>query len=340
MVSGPQYNGLDAQSWNTLHATAMMVIIPSIIGSLYIISKTLRTHFQSDGGGFMHYIPMFISIGDLTFGLVHLSDHFHNIIWSYFPDEGVCKALGFGMVTGMNWIATWTSAAAIVTMSTVVFRKVLNPGRYFWKAHLLAFGIPIVTGITALVRNEFGPIYMYCGATTSIGQIYSNTSYIVAAWFICLISYGLTTVVIYQTTSKLRASGAKSSMMTASNTSSSVYSPTTSNSFAKTPAMERLTRLAHHMPIFVLSYIITWFPWVFYTFVTFSGLNVEFGYLLAVVTFTNVGGVANALAYSIFLRRAKKGGFVVARGAINTGMGPASSQTTSVTYTAGQHSPV
>ncbi|KAJ3072438.1 hypothetical protein HK102_006234, partial [Quaeritorhiza haematococci] len=286
MVSGPQYNGLDAHSWNVLHATAMMVIIPSITGSLYIINKTFRRHFQQSiasdvanggsGGGstgkFMHYIPMFISFGDLTFGIVHLSDHVHNIMWGYFPDEGVCKAMGFGMVTGMNWIATWTSAAAVVTMSTIVFRTVLNPGPYFWKAHILAFGIPIITGIVALARGEFGPIYMYCGATTSVSQIYSNTWYIVAAWFTCLISYGVTSIVIYRTTSTLRRSQKSGDNNNSTSASSAPSGPSApSVNFTKTQAMERLTHLAHHMPVFVLSYIITWFPWVFYTFVTFSG---------------------------------------------------------------------
>ncbi|KAJ1567109.1 hypothetical protein HK405_007130, partial [Cladochytrium tenue] len=321
MVANPYHAQVEDYQWYSIHVVALVVIFLSVPGSLSIIyltaMKAAKESIQP-----IQMLPMFISMTDVLFGLFHGTDHLVSLALGRVLDGPGCVALGFGTVFSMNSTPFWVSACAVYMHLGIVHNKKPDVGPAAAWMYLACWGGPLAISIVALARGEFGPEIMWCGLPHSLG-IY-NTSVILAGLAVNIVIYAWTWAFI------MRFSRSVATMSAGSSTGSSLHGLQSDDSgasplknilisrtkdevaaekpnpavVAQRDAEKRFRKAANGLPIFVLIYIVQWFPYAVYGVLLLYGVS-AYWFNLIVVTSVNSGGIWNAIAYRKLVDRKK-----------------------------------
>ncbi|KAJ1555494.1 hypothetical protein HK405_001413, partial [Cladochytrium tenue] len=321
MVANPYHAQVEDYQWYSIHVVALVVIFLSVSGSLSIIYLTAMKAAKESIHP-IQMLPMFISMTDVLFGLFHGTDHLVSLALGRVLDGPGCVALGFGTVFSMNSTPFWVSACAVYMHLGIVHNKKPDVGPAAAWMHLACWGGPLAINIIALARGEFGPEIMWCGLPHSLG-IY-NTSVILAGLAVNIVIYAWTWAFIMRHSRSVSVMGAGSSSGSSSHgqqSDDSSASPLKNIRISRTkdevaaekpnPAVaakrdaeKRFRKAANELPIFVLIYIVQWFPYAVYGVLLLYGVS-TYWFNLTVVTLTNSGGIWNAIAYRKLVDRKK-----------------------------------
>ncbi|KAJ1555240.1 Armadillo repeat-containing protein 3, partial [Cladochytrium tenue] len=321
MVANPYHAQVEDYQWYSIHVVALVVIFLSVSGSLSIIYLTAMKAAKESIHP-IQMLPMFISMTDVFFGLFHGTDHLVSLALGRVLDGPGCVALGFGTVFSMNSTPFWVSACAVYMHLGIVHNKKPDVGPAAAWMHLACWGGPLAINIIALARGEFGPEIMWCGLPHSLG-VY-NTSVILAGLAVNIVIYAWTWAFIMRHSRSVSAMGAGSGSGSSSHgqqSDDSSASPLKNIRISRTkdevaaekpnPAVaaqrdaeKRFRKAANELPIFVLIYIVQWFPYAVYGVLLLYGVS-TYWFNLTVVTLTNSGGIWNAIAYRKLVDRKK-----------------------------------
>ncbi|MES1915281.1 MAG: hypothetical protein MHM6MM_007253 [Cercozoa sp. M6MM] len=144
-LGAAQYSGMPRSNWITIHTVALTVIACSMIGSSYIILRTLRlvsqsrTHTQFPVVGIL---PFLLAVSDFSLGAVHGLDHILSLKQGHVTTGDACIVLGF--LTNLFLVAPAfiSGYVAFFIWSVVVREKTPTVGAYYSRTLLWCFGAP------------------------------------------------------------------------------------------------------------------------------------------------------------------------------------------------------
>lgn len=142
-------------------------------------------------------------------------------------------------------------------------------GRYDWKLLVITYGGPFLYSMLPFITNDYGHDGAWCWIKETPGNAPKIMYNLVPLVVVLVLNIAVLSIIYFQ----VRASRAANN----------------SGSAGETVIKRAL--------LFVLAYIIQFTPLTIYTVVAISGGTVSFGYILAVVTTINLGGLLNGLAY-------------------------------------------
>ncbi|KAI9143433.1 hypothetical protein BKA69DRAFT_1123222 [Paraphysoderma sedebokerense] len=320
-----QNNG-GAYQWYSIHLVALFVIIMSMCGSAYIVYLTLKK-WQYASLTTWQKLPMFISFTDLLFGFFHGLDHLISLGRQRVMEGGVCQFFGFGTIYAMNLPAFWVTAVAFNVWATIILkRQYIGTVRQDIILHGLCWGFPFIYGLFGFIAGDYGQEPMWCGAhrrTWVWNSVFVIIAMVLNAYFYTHLTVylfkiaksradvkreiGVVTLAAPKSKNAATLSTATLNKVRSNNDWGVVGSVEINAEAPRTGTAPRSTddkfmKIAKQMPIFVLIYLLQWTPYTIYMiWLVFEPTP----YLLnlIVVTLTNAGGIANAIAYRQYLSK-------------------------------------
>lgn len=237
--------------------------------SVFLIAYGLR-HMSIFRKKVTNRFPIYIAFADMVFGVTHFCDHLTILKTHRFPGNGACLfyawALEFFMLaTMMNVLAIGVYCLMLLSRG-----KQIDLGRYDWKLLSLTYGCPFLFSLLPFITDDYGHDGAWCWIKTTPSNAPKIVYNLVPLVVVLILNLGSLSVIYH----KVRGSGV------ATNNASNMGSKVVKRSL-----------------LFVLAYIVQFTPLTMYNVVAISGGQVEFGYILAVVTTINLGGLLNGLAY-------------------------------------------
>ena len=271
----------------SLHIPAIVCILCGLVGSGIVIYRSSFSNFSRNRKRFFkrsksERFVIYIALCDACFNVFHLMDHIHVIITRYHVHpKYLCV---FYAATILEFICAQLLMVNIVAINIFVliyFGKDINFGRYDWRILLWMFGFPFLIVILAISLDILGPNGMFCFFDGIKGRIYD--AFFVSLPIVAIIIFN---IVLYSLTwQKIR----------------NVEMNFKSVCGRKTSTVRKSEQAVKKMSLFVLVFFIQWIPCAVYC-VWYSiardvpMLLIQFG-----TTFTNIGGVLNAIVY-FFIR--------------------------------------
>ncbi|KAJ3321649.1 hypothetical protein HDU76_014054 [Blyttiomyces sp. JEL0837] len=155
-----------------LHFVALFFIALSIMGSIYII---VRTIMEGKYGTIGERFPLYLAGLDLLWSLSHTIDH----VWMIAaqganPPDAACSALGAILALFLMAEIMLVNLLALSMFFTVYMNWGLSYGKYDYMLIILTFGVPITFAVLGLSLNAFGHDYYWCFLNTNhkMGQIF------------------------------------------------------------------------------------------------------------------------------------------------------------------------
>ncbi|KAI8815519.1 uncharacterized protein EV422DRAFT_373686 [Fimicolochytrium jonesii] len=310
---GVLYSGFEKYKWLTIHIIALCVIFLSVSGSLYIVTTTIRKmRSQRTQLRTIEKFPMWISLTDCLFGVFHGTDHIISISRGYLATGAGCRMLGFGTVYAMNLPAFWVTAIAFYLWTAIVRGRYINVGSRDWKLHGVCWGVPFVWGMIPFITNDYGQEPAWCGLPNRLFLF--NGAIVLLAMISCSLLYGHLTYFLWtharktqeqlgpqnhqQGPSKKQAIALSDMSGNAENTAKPKRNPLGGPS----QSTSKINKLVKELPVFVLIYMVQWAPYLIYALLLLAKKE-WFELDVIVVTLTNAGGIANAVAYSRFMAK-------------------------------------
>ncbi|MES1910144.1 MAG: hypothetical protein MHM6MM_002796 [Cercozoa sp. M6MM] len=301
-MSDEKYAGLAKNDWLTIHSVALTVIICSMMGSSYIIFRTLKSVWSSRSRAqfpVVGVLPCFLAIADFCFGTIHGLDHILSLSQSHVTVGDACIAIG--VITNIFIIAPAfiSGYIAFFIWSVVVKEKTPTVGRYYWRTLLWCFGAPIALGLLQLAVGEIGQEKGWCGNRTYTGMLLFQTVEL-------LINIVVSSYLYWSIQRKLRKH--LDEVLT-----------------GDTKEARKLQATIRRLPAFILVFIVQFTPWVVYTFASSAG-DAPVAVIVVVVAIVNGGGIANAFAFRQLLETAERANREEAKSydAVRSRSGPAS----------------
>eukprot|EP00483_Globobulimina_turgida_P012613 UN12636 len=160
-------------AWKTIHIAALIPAILSSLASIFIIMTGILYHHKLANLTFGAKLPIFISICDLVFELMHGGDHTHNIIQGYVSENALCQLFGCMKPYSINCQTTWTLAVALYLNRAVFNNSSKHPqfGKHNMYIHVFCWGVPTIILIFGFIFNVYGVEGPWCGIPKPITDI-------------------------------------------------------------------------------------------------------------------------------------------------------------------------
>ncbi|KAJ3032225.1 hypothetical protein HDV00_007945, partial [Rhizophlyctis rosea] len=89
-------------------------------------------------------------------------------------------------------------------MAVIVFGYQFQPGRFFWKAHFLGFGLPFAVATAVWGLKEFVNTGTWCGPSKKT-VLWFKAVPLASSMIICAVSYGIVIVVLLRNRMRSRS---------------------------------------------------------------------------------------------------------------------------------------
>ncbi|ELT88208.1 hypothetical protein CAPTEDRAFT_186432 [Capitella teleta] len=271
--------GLPGNNFYYLHGTALFSLTTSLAASsfvlvyMFVLTSKVKLHSRPIG----ERLVVYLAIYDLCFCVTHSLDHGYMLAVVDNPPDQLCLLFGFLLQTAIMAQAFLVLFTAVNAMVMVVMERKLYLGNRDWRLFAITIGLPVCIGIAGVSVPFLGPTGSWClvDMRKSYGPIV-NSVYgcaIVGVFLVNAVCYGAIYIKITQAASKTSSSG--------------------DNKYHKAAKL---------MLLFVGVYLWQWWTFVVQALWSFAeDPAVEF-YILSVLII-NLGGVYNAIAYTIIRKR-------------------------------------
>jgi len=262
-------NAVVSSDLDPIHHWAFAAQAISFPCSVFLLCYGLK-HMGTFRKKVTNRFPIYIAFADMVFGVTHFFDHLTILTTHRFPHSSSC--LFFAWALEFFMLANMVNVLAIGIYCLLLLRSkgsAIDTGKYDWKLLIVTYGGPFVFSMFPFITDDYGHDGAWCWIKGSPG----NSPKIVYNLVPLVVVLVLNIAVLSNIYFRVRESGATNNAGNAGNT------------------------VIKRALLFVLAYIIQFTPLTVYTVVAISGGTVSFGYVLAVVTTINLGGLLNGFAY-------------------------------------------
>ncbi|KAI8921451.1 hypothetical protein DFJ77DRAFT_163858 [Powellomyces hirtus] len=272
-----------------LHVIALVCIVLSVVGSLFVLMKAVR-----DGNykTFSDRLPLYRCLADLMFAFVHTIDHSVLLGKQTYPSENIGRLLSSLVMIFVSYQMLVTTVLSIQSLVRVVFDYAFPLGEFEYRLHILAFCPPLVIFGIANGADAMGPFYYFQGMNpnTRAGMIYS--------WFCVAFFATILGTVICTSSWTIRKVD-------------SVAKELKADPKKKDGRSASVARAVHRLHSFMIAACLQWIPCAVLIGATISfedtkskGLRLLFQYFGIIGA--NLGGVFNSIAYIYNERKFKR----------------------------------
>ncbi|KAJ3410993.1 hypothetical protein HDV05_002937 [Chytridiales sp. JEL 0842] len=183
-----------------LHSVALVFIGASMLGSLYMIIKTVyRGKYTTIGERF----PLYLSCLDLLWSISHTIDHsWYLATGGQSPPAQACAAMGGVLGLFMMAEIMLVNLLAISMFLTVYMNWSLSYGRKDWILGVLTFGVPVIFVTFGFAFQGFGPDFYWCFINTSKRTGHILLGIVLVAAIFCILLPAVCFYLIYRKVSK------------------------------------------------------------------------------------------------------------------------------------------
>ncbi|CAD5124066.1 DgyrCDS12370 [Dimorphilus gyrociliatus] len=271
--------GLPGYRFYVFHYVGLICLVTSLFFTTAIfvlIFKNVKTIFKSQIG---ERLIFYMAVFDFGYCTVHLADHIYMLIVKNHPPDMFCAAIGFLLnefVVGQCLVVIFTAVNAFYM---VVKEKRIKLGKYDWRLHIVAFGLPLIICCAIASIRHWGRSGAWCFLDNR--RPYSKILQTVIAVFFVLIFvlisilYSLSWIKIKKISRNLNK--------------------------ILTSSQEKYHKTAKIMMLFVISFIAQW--WSFMIYAAYGMYRTQpFLIVLLSVIFSNLGGIFNFIT-NAFVKR-------------------------------------
>eukprot|EP01084_Bolivina_argentea_P186510 321488_1 len=268
--------------WKTIHIAALIPSSLSILASIFIIITGILYHHKFTNMTFGAKLPIFISICDLLFEIMHGGDHLHNIITGFVSEDALCQLFGCMKPFSINCQTTWALAVALYLNRSVFNKSSTQPtfGQHNIYLHIFCWGVPLTILLFGFIFDVYGVEGPWCGVPDALTDILMVDMWMCLALFILIFNYS---AIIY----KLRNIANKKSD---SNKEHSNNAAQKSN--------HRIKTVIRTIGLYPIAYFIQWLAYALYKS---NAVEQTYETALWVVITANCGGIFNLFLYGPLL---------------------------------------